>query len=72
MKPEGQDFLFPLFTGCLHGHTTSIRKSQITKSEFHPQKETQIPSGMIQMGVLVWHLHMPPEEGETAPSFRTP
>lgn len=25
---------------------------------------TQIPCGMIQMGVLVWHLHMAPEVEE--------
>lgn len=33
---------------------------------------TQIPPDMIQMDVLVWHLHMAPEVEETSPSFRTP
>lgn len=31
---------------------------------------TQIPSGMIQMGVLVWHLHMAPEVEENLFQFQ--
>lgn len=26
----------------------------------------------VQMGILVWHLHMAPEMKETSPSFRRP
>lgn len=40
MKPVGQNFLFPLFTSCLHSHTISICKSQATKSEFQPQPDS--------------------------------
>lgn len=65
----GQDFLFLLFTGCLHGHAISICKSDQVRVS--APRGTQISSGMTQMGVLVWHLHMAPEVEETSPSFRT-